>query len=52
MKDKTYIKIECILTDEKLERKVVIQGFSLNEVIGILEGVKYDMIKRNEENIQ
>jgi len=51
MKDKKpYLKIECILDAGNLKRSVTITDFSVNEAIGIIEGVKWDLIKRNEQN--
>jgi hypothetical protein len=47
---KPYLKIECILDKGLLKRSVNISDFTFNEAIGIIEGVKWDLIKRNEEN--
>ena len=46
---KPYLKIECVLDEGLLKRSVTIVDFSVNEAIGIIEGVKWDLIKRNEE---
>jgi hypothetical protein len=47
--EKPYLKIECILDKGLLKRTVNISDFTVNEAIGIIEGIKWDIIKRNEE---
>jgi hypothetical protein len=51
MKEKPSIKIYCVIEPTgKIMRKVEISGMSYHEAIGIIEGVKFDLLQRSEKD--